>query len=420
MPGKNKPFPKDFLWGASTASHQVEGGTVNQWSEWELANASELAKTAEQRLGNLPMWERVKEQATDPNNYVSGEGVDHYNRYEEDFNLAKQLNLNAFRFGIEWSRLEPEEGKWDEKEVDHYRHYISELKARGLEPFLNIWHWTMPTWFTEAGGFAKRDNIAYFDRFVEKIAIEFGEDLKYIITLNEPNVYASHSYATGDWVPEEKNPLKFLWTYWNLVTAHRRAYGILKHYQPSLQVGIAQNMSAFRPKRPGNHLDRAGAWLNGYAWNYWFVDRIRREQDFVGFNFYNTRYIKGFRGADPGKPLNDLGWYMEPSGIHDIITQLHKRYNKPIFITESGVADAKDKHRQWWLEETIKAMERARADGASLSGYFHWSLLDNFEWKFGWWPKFGLVEVDREHDMARKIRPSAQWFAKKIKSLDNR
>lgn len=405
------------MWGASTASHQVEGGTVNQWSEWELANASELAKTAEQRLGNLPVWDEVKKQAQDPNNYVSGEGVDHYNRYEEDFNLARQLNMNAYRFGIEWSRLEPEEGQWDEAEVEHYRKYIKELKARGLEPFLNIWHWTMPTWFTNQGGFAKRDNIAYFDRLAEKIALEFGEDLKYIITINEPNVYVSHSYASGDWVPQEKNPLKAFWAYCNLVTAHRRAYGILKYYQPNLQIGIAQNMSACRPKRPGNYLDLISAWLTNYAWNFWFVNRIRREQDFVGFNFYNTKYIRGIRGADPDKPLNDLGWYMEPSGAYDIIMELQKRYHKPIFITESGVADHKDKFRQWWLEETITAMEKAIKDGADLRGYFHWSLLDNFEWKYGWWPKFGLIEVDRDKGMARKIRPSAQWFAKKIKSL---
>src|SRR5665213_3588546 len=117
-------FPRDFFWGASTASHQVEGGTVNQWSVWELANAKELAQTAHQRLGLLANWEDIKAEAEDPNNYVSGKGVDHYRRYEEDFDIAKSLNLNSFRFSIEWSRLEPEEGKWDEKAIEHYRKYI--------------------------------------------------------------------------------------------------------------------------------------------------------------------------------------------------------------------------------------------------------------------------------------------------------
>lgn len=410
-------FPKNFFWGASTASHQVEGGTINQWSRWELANASELAKTAEQRLSWLPRWEAFKAQAQDPNNYVSGQGVDHYHRYEEDFNLAKQLNLNAFRFGIEWSRLEPEEGQWDQAEIEHYRDYIKELRARGLEPFLNIWHWTVPTWFADKGGFAKRSNLVYFDRLVELIGREFGSDLNYIITLNEPNVYTANSYLTGEWVPEEKKPIKAFIVYRNLVKAHRRAYRILKAQQPSLQIGIAQNMGASRPKRPGNPIDKLAARLSDYGWNYRFMNRIRRQQDFVGFNFYSTTYMKYCAKRNPATPVNDLGWYMEPSGIYDVLTQLGRRYKRPVFVTENGLADARDEHREWWIQETVAAMQNALADGVDLRGYLHWSLLDNFEWKYGWWPEFGLIHVDREQGMARTIRPSARAYAKTIKKL---
>ncbi|MEO8863003.1 MAG: family 1 glycosylhydrolase, partial [Candidatus Saccharimonadales bacterium] len=114
-------FPKRFFWGASTASHQVEGGNTNQWTVWEQEHAKDLAYTAHQRYSTLPSWDDVKSRAEDPDNYISGDGVDHYNRYEEDFDIAKQLHLNAFRFGIEWSRIEPQEGVWDEKEVEHYR-----------------------------------------------------------------------------------------------------------------------------------------------------------------------------------------------------------------------------------------------------------------------------------------------------------
>nr|MBA3758652.1 glycoside hydrolase family 1 protein [Candidatus Saccharibacteria bacterium] len=214
-------FPKHFVWGASTASHQVEGGTLNQWSIWELSHAQELARTAEQRVGHTPEWEHIKKQATDPNNYVSGKGVDHYNRYREDFDIVKSLHLSAFRFGIEWSRLEPVEGVWDEKAVAHYLSYIKELKKRNIEPFLNIWHWTMPTWFTDKGGFTKRSNLAYFDRFVQKIADEYGHEITYVITLNEPNVYSTFSYTTGEWPPQEKNMLNFFKVYWNLTRAHK-------------------------------------------------------------------------------------------------------------------------------------------------------------------------------------------------------
>ena len=139
-------FPKDFYWGVSTASHQVEGGTENQWSVWELAHATELAKNAEStrpaelRLEDLPNWPEIKKRAKSPDNYVSGKGVDHYRRYKEDFDIAKKLHVNAFRFGIEWSRLEPKPGQWDEEAIEHYRDYINQLHARNIEPFLNIWH----------------------------------------------------------------------------------------------------------------------------------------------------------------------------------------------------------------------------------------------------------------------------------------
>lgn len=410
-------FPKDFFWGASTASHQVEGGTLNQWSVWELANAKELADTAHERLSWLPNWGEIKVQAEDPNNYVSGAGVDHYRRYKEDFDLAKQLHLNAFRFTIEWSRMEPEEGVWDQAAVEHYKTYIKELRARGLEPFLNIWHWTLPVWFTDKGGFAKKSNLVYFDRLVTLIAEELSDDLSYVLTLNEPNVYASFGYATGEWVPQEKNYLKFLWTYHNLAIAHRRAYKILKTRKPALQVGIAQAMSNSQPKRPGNLLDTFIAHQSSYWWNLWFLNRIRRQQDFIGFNYYFTDYNRGFKKDNPKTPVNDMGWYMEPKGIYHLLHLLWNRYKKPLFITENGLADAEDKHRQWWLQETIAAMDQAIAEGVDLRGYMHWSLLDNFEWKYGWWPKFGLIAVDKEQGMKRSIRPSAKWLARHIEKI---
>ncbi len=410
-------FPRDFCWGASIASHQVEGGTVNQWSVWELANASELAKTAKQRLEYLENWEQIQDQAEDPHNYVSGKGVDHYRRYQEDFDTVKSLHLNSFRFGIEWSRLEPEEGKWDEKEIEHYRDYIKELNQRGIEPFLNLWHWTVPVWFADKGGFKKRSNLKYWKRFVRRVAQEYGDMLHYVITLNEPNVYATFSYLIGEWPPQEKSFSAFLSVYLNLIKAHKQAFRILKNSQPSLQVGVAQQMANIQARRPHNLFDEVGTWWMRFFWNWWFNNRIRRQQDFVGFNYYFSDYYQYFTRRNPGKPLNDMGWYMEPEGLHHLLVRVSAHYKKPIFITENGLADGRDQYRQWWIEETIIAMERALSDGVDLRGYFHWSLLDNFEWKYGWWPKFGLVEVDRKHGMKRTVRPSARWFAKKILSM---
>ena len=238
----NINFPKDFLWGASVSAYQVEGGNHNQWTVWELAHAAEQAKTAEKRYGHLPHWDEIKKQAKDPNNYVSGRGIDHYNLYEDDFKLLKKLNLNTFRFGVEWSRLEPEEGQWNQEAIEHYRGYIEKLKDMDIEPVINLWHWTSPVWFAEKGGFDKGSNLKYFDRFVKKISDEYGHMLRYVITLNEPNNYITFGYLLGTWPPGEKNFIRAFRNYWNLVEAHRRAYKILKLHHPEMQVGIAAQL----------------------------------------------------------------------------------------------------------------------------------------------------------------------------------
>lgn len=410
-------FPKNFYWGASTAGHQVEGGLHDDWTVWELAHAQELAASAEKKLSWLPNWQQVKKDATDPNNYVSGRGVDHYHRYKEDIGLAKKLNMNALRFSIEWARLEPEEGKWDEKAVEHYRDYLLELQKQDIQPFLNIWHWTVPTWFQDKGAFTKRANVKYFLRFVQKISDEYGADLSYIVTLNEPNVYFSLGYITGTRPPQEKNVWKGLVAYWYLRLAHKKAYGILKTAHPHLQVGIAQQLGNIQAKRPHDVIDESVTKVMRYAWNWWFLRRIRKQQDFIGINYYFTDYYQHTKVKDPKAPLSDLGWYMEPEGIYPLMLRAWARYKKPIFITENGCADGQDQYRRWWIEETIVAMERALSEGVDLRGYFHWSLLDNFEWESGYWPKFGLVEVDRKDGMKRTIRPSAKWFAGLIKEL---
>jgi beta-glucosidase len=411
-------FPKDFLWGASTASHQVEGGTVNQWSEWELAHATEMARTAPKRLSWLPSWKRIRQEAQDPENYVSGRGVEHYKRYEEDFDILEDLHLNSFRFSIEWSRIEPKEGAWNIEAVRHYHRYIRSLQKRDIEPILNIWHWTVPTWFAEKGGFEKKSNLQYFERFVRKVAEEYGSELHYIIVLNEPNVYATFSYLSGEWPPQHKSPLLFFKVYRNLVRAHRRAYAAIKQIEPSVRVGVAMNMANNQSKRGRNPFSPFVAHAANYGWNRWFLNRTKKQSDFIGINFYNTNYYQGFSQRNPTTPVNDLGWYMEPEGILPLLTQTYAHYKKPIIITENGVADAKDRYRRWWIEQTLVAIQKALSQGVDVRGYLHWSLLDNFEWAYGWWPKFGLVAVDQEHNMKRTVRPSALWFAKYLEKLE--
>ncbi len=418
-------FPKNFMWGASTASHQVEGNTYNQWTVWELQHARELANTANQRLSWIPGWENHRSQAENPENYLSGVGVKHYELYKKDFDLVEKLNLTSFRFGVEWSRIEPEEGVWNAEEIKHYADYINNLCDRGIEPLLNLWHWTMPVWFTDKGGFSNKSNIKYFERFVKKVCDELPlERVRYVITLNEPNVYASFGYATGEWPPNEKKWWKFMKVYYYLTIAHKRSYRMLKKRYPSMQVGVASQLANIQAKRPQNFLDNLAVRWMRYFWNWWFLNRIKKYQDYVGFNYYFTDYyrfgslremVKGkfFYRDNPHAPTNDLGWYMEPEGLHSLIVRVWEHYKKPMLITENGLADSNDEHRRWWIEETIIAMERALSEGVDLRGYYHWSLLDNFEWAYGWWPKFGLVDVDRK-TMKRTIRPSAKYYSEQI------
>jgi beta-glucosidase len=409
-------FPKDFLWGASTASHQVEGGTKTDWDLWETRSTDHLVKHAHRMLALTKGWHEIERQSKDPENYIAGPAVDHYQRYEEDFQILKELNMNAYRFSIAWSRIEPERGKWDEKAIAHYRTYIRKLKSMGIEPFMTLWHFTMPQWFADMGAFEYEENIKYFERYVAKVAEEFGGEVRFISPLNEPNTYVMLSYILGWWPPQKHNLFLARRVYRNLMTAHKTAYGILKKADHQLQVGSTYSFSndiSRLPYVPG----RLAQLISTYISNWWFPGNVMDTTDFIGLNYYFTNYYGWYgRWVNPKEPKNDLGWYMEPRGIAPVLKSVYKRYKKPIYITENGLADRHDTYRKWWIEETIAAMEDAIRSGVDLRGYLHWSLLDNFEWAFGWLAQFGLVHVDRA-TMKRTVRPSARWFGEEIKRL---
>ncbi|MEK7599400.1 MAG: glycoside hydrolase family 1 protein [Patescibacteria group bacterium] len=390
-------FPGKFFWGAATSAHQVEGNNYNDWSLWEKS---------ERRIKFLESKGLIEKYGLE--NFISGRAADHYNRFREDFDIAKSLGHNAHRFSIEWSRIEPAEGKFDEKEIEHYRLVLKALRERGMEPFVTLWHWTIPVWLQDTGGWQCKKTPDYFARYAEKISNAFGKDVRFWITLNEPEIYASQSYLTGAWPPQKRNPFAYLRTFSHLIKAHCQAYEIIKKSNPAAQIGIAKNNVYFEAYQ-NKFVNRALIKIIDWWWNFYFLNQIKNHQDFIGLNHYfHYRVNYGFN-KNENKEISDMGWELYPEGIYFVLKDL-KRYSKPIYITESGLADAQDKKRAWFIFETLKNVSQAINEGVDVRGYLHWSLMDNFEWDKGFWPRFGLLEVD--YKLERKIRPSAIFYRK--------
>jgi beta-glucosidase len=377
-------FPDKFYWGTATSSYQVEGGIQNDWS----------------RLSGG--------QATAGKNYDAGLACDHYNRFEEDFDLARSMNNNAHRFSIEWARIEPEEGKFDQNEIEHYRKIILALKQRGLEPFVTLYHWTLPVWFAEKGGWLNPEAPKYFEEFVGKIVLEYKDLVKFWITLNEPNIYTLESFLQGVWPPFRKNYCTMNKVLKQLALAHRLAYKKIHQISNQAQVGITS----------------CNAWYRGitrianYKWNHQFFGRIKDCQDFVGINYYFTQSVLGFLkliNVIKEKNKTDMGYLIVPEGIYHVLTSVRK-YNRPIYIFENGLADAKDEKREKFIIDHLKWTHKAIEDGVDVRGYFHWSLIDNFEWDKGFEPRFGLIEIDRGNNLKRIPRESSKIYSEICKN----
>lgn len=414
-PSKKIDFPKRFLWGASVSAHQVEGGQHNQWSVWELENAKSLAAQAPYVYSELENWPDIKRLATTPANYISGNAAYHKELYAKDFDLLKQMHMNAFRFSIEWSRLEPDEGAWSVDAVEYYKKYFAELKQRGIEPVVTLFHFTLPVWFAAMGGFERRANIKYFVRFATKVIDLFGAEFKYIITINEPEVYAFESYQQGHWPPQKTKLTKALKVYNNLAVAHNRVAAVAHGKGRKYKVSIAKNMSF---DYPGDDA-KLTVWtsvLSGWAKDTYWLKKVKKNCDFLGINYYFSNRYYGYRTHNPNEKVSDLGWDMQPSNIQFVLEYAYERYGLPVMVTENGLADATDKDRQWWIAQSVLGMQRAMKNGTEILGYMHWSLLDNMEWDKGRWPRFGLAAVDYR-TMERTLRPSAKWFGNLIKKI---
>ena len=408
-------FPKKFMWGAGVSAHQVEGGNHNQWTAWELDHAKARAAQAPYQYEDLEAWKDIARLAGNPANYVSGAASGHYMRYEEDLKLLKKLNLNTFRFSIEWSRIEPEEGQWNAEALEHYRQYFAYLKQLGVTPVVTLFHFTLPEWFAAKGGFAKRSNGVHFVQFAAKVLDEFAPYMKWIITINEPTIYVHEGYLNGNWPPGVMSKWQAMNVLHNLLHVHAQIAKLVHTKSRRLKVSMAHHVSYVYPGDDA-WLTRLSSGIINQVTNHYLLARAVRTSDFIGVNYYASRRVYGYRVHNPDLRLSDMGWDMQPSDLRYVLDELWDRYKKPILITENGLADATDTHRGWWLQQTITAMHDAMSDGVDLLGYIHWSLLDNFEWNHGRWPRFGLIGVDYK-TLERMVRPSARALARIIKTV---
>jgi beta-glucosidase len=395
-----RKFPEGFYWGAATAAYQVEGGIEN--TDW--------AEAARER--------RVP---------TCGRACDHYNRFEEDFNIAKSLGHNAHRFSVEWARIEPEEGKFNEEAIEHYRKVLLALRERGLRPYLTLWHFTLPSWFSKKGGFERRNSPKLFARYAKYVAEQLGDLTEGISTMNEPMVFASNGWIRGTWPPFKRFSLidsvfipvsgtlldtqakkgimpffAYVRVIWNLVKAHKRAYKAIKKVYKHLDVSIVMHVILFHSNN--QLINRMRAWLANYHWTYWFMHAVYKRCDSIGLNYYiHKKY-----GDTETYQKTDMNWDIYPQGIYDALIML-SHYKKPLFVSEAGIADADDSERTQYIKDQVYNVWRAIEDGADVRGHMYWSLLDNYEWSYGFDKRFGLVEINYE-TLERKIRPSAYVY----------
>jgi beta-glucosidase len=394
-----KKFPDGFYWGAATASYQVEGGIEN--TDWAAAA----------RDGRVP---------------VCGRACDHYHRYESDFDIAKELGHNAHRFSVEWARIEPVPGEFDAAAIRHYREVLKALHARKMTPFITLWHFTLPLWFSESGGFERKDAPEIFARYCAYVVRELGDLCTHFATLNEPNVYATHGWLYGAWPPFKQVKigrrllgkqdgtsasakaarLGHLLLYHRvtkqLAASHVAAYHAIKRVRSDVQIGLVKHVHHFTADKYWRN--RLKARIANYFQTHLFMKSILPYCDEIGLNYYrhtmfgdNKNYIK-----------TDMDWDANPGGICDALLQL-ARYKKPLYVSEAGLADADDDLRATYIQLQVHGVEKALALGVPVHGHLYWSLLDNYEWALGFEKRFGLVAIDYD-TLARTIRPSAYVY----------
>jgi beta-glucosidase len=394
-------FPKGFLWGTSSAAHQVEGDNRNNdWWEWE------------QQPGHIADGD------------TSARATDHYHRYREDFTQLRELNQNAHRLSIEWSRIEPAEGEFDSRQIRHYRDVLGELREQGMLPMVTLHHFTSPLWFTRKGGWAARGSHRAFLPFVNRVVDELGELVGMWCTINEPSIYAANGWITGDFPPGHKVDVAGQYRVTaHMHRAHELAYRAIKRRWPDAPVGLSHHKFLFLPasnrtrdvlaaRATQSFTDR---WPDRVGWS----PIVEATSDFIGIAHYwgqmaaltmqpSLMFVRRFN--PPGDRVSEIGFVSRPEWMREVLTSL-KRYGKPVYITENGISTADDSWRERYLTDILTNVHGAIEDGVDVRGYFHWTNTDNFEWSRGYTAHFGLISVDRQ-TLERTVKPSGRLYGR--------
>jgi beta-glucosidase len=398
----SKEFPKGFLWGCATASYQVEGNNTNA----EMWMMEHLAQSI------------FKEP--------SGDACDHYHLYPQDIAMLADLGFNTYRFSLEWSRIEPDEGFFSTAELEHYRRMLAACHEHGLTPMLTYSHFSLPRWFALQGGWQQTKAADLFARFCERATKHCGDLVGYASTLNEPDLPQLLNWVNLPGIPggmtvagmmqaglasvrKQANAPEFSDLFMGdpgriregLLAAHAKGREAMKSVRPEMPVGLNLAMSDDQPASEDSHLDEKradvyGPWLEA-----------AKHLDYLGVQVY-SRSIVGKRDLPPaqGAELTQTGMEFYPECVEHVVRYASKATGVPILVTENGIATEDDTRRVTYVQGAVAGLKRAMDDGVDVRGYIAWSLMDNFEWMSGYEPKFGMVAVDRT-TQKRTIKPSA-------------
>jgi beta-glucosidase len=384
-------FPAAFLWGAATSAHQVEGGNVNSdWWDFEHRPGTAAGES-------------------------SGDAIDHYHRYADDFALLKSLGHNAHRLSVEWARIEPAPGEFSRAAIAHYRRVLAALAGTGMAAFVTLHHFTLPRWFAAAGGWLAPKAVDVFARYCRHVATELGDLMPYVCTINEPQMVALHGYLEGYHPPGVTNP-----TLWKragrvLLEAHHAAVRAVRDASPRSRVGLAVNLPLLAPARNDD-----ACWSFHRLMRHELVDLYldgltgADRGDWLGVQYYRKQWVDPASPtyfADPpeGFRRTQMGWAVHPDGLRQVLHRAAET-GLPLYITENGIATEDDTERVDYLHTHLAAVAQALDEGVDVRGYLHWSAFDNFEWSEGYRPKFGLIAVDS--GFTRVPKPSAHAFAR--------